>query len=179
MAIWQFTISFYPEDGLLEQIGHLPDVLPKKYLPPPFSLDDDLDKYVDPTTIFWKNISAMPFVTLLDNKLMRVEWLKDAKDIISWGSPDTNDITLTFNKNSIVETYGCRIDLRTIDDAFIDLVLEIAAANKLVVSNTKGNLIKPARFELGKLMSNSNAANFVANPEQFMADFISGKRKPE
>jgi hypothetical protein len=179
MAIWQFTIDLYPEAGLLKELRHIPDVLPKKYLRSSLSLDDDFGEYVDPTTIFWKDISAIPFVDQLDSKLSRIEWLADAMDIISWGNSDTNDVTLTFNKRGEVETLGCRIDMRTIEESFIELILEIASANKLMISNTNGNIIQPSRTALGNLMSNSNASNFVANPQRFIADFISRKRKPE
>ena len=177
MAIWQFKLDFYPTEGISNELGNIPEQLPAEYLLGHTDLEGE-----DPTTKFWSNYHRDSFddlITELSNKLPEVEWLKNAKEAFSWGHEDSNDLTLHFTENNLVDSFGCRIDMRTIDEDFIELIIELCTSNNFLIADRKGNLRAPNRHELGKFMANSNPANFVADPEKFLNDFDSGKRKPE
>ncbi len=177
MAIWQFKLDFYPSDGILDELGNIPEHLPNEFLFEQASSDDE-----DSRMRFWTNYNRDNFtelITELMNQLPEVEWLKNSTDTFSWGHEDTNDLTLSLTENNKVESFGCRIDMRTLDEEFIELVIELCNSNNFLMADRKGNLRTPNRLELGKLMANSNPANFVADPGNFLKDFELGKRKPE
>lgn len=180
MAIWQFHIDFIPASGAIRVLSGVPKMLPSRFKSRFLSFWQSLNSYEDPTKAFWTGHFAGHITEELDNRLPIVEWLKDAEGINSWGSPETNDVRLAFEPvTKEIKSFSCRIDLRDIDDDFIDLLLGIATQKELLIVGPKGNIIQPNRLELGKLMSNSKAANFVADSDKFIADFIEGKGKPE
>ncbi|MEP3387074.1 MAG: hypothetical protein ABJO02_02745 [Reichenbachiella sp.] len=182
MAIWQFNIEFFPINGLTAELGNIPVKIPDNYLPDFVDYHTHLDDYTDPRTNFWKNHYRDDFSGLIHEltyKLPEVEWLISSTDVFSWGHENTNDLTLSFKDDNQVESFGCRIDLREIDESFIDLILELCNRNKYLISDRQGNLRTANRLELGKLIANSNPANFVADPEKFLNDFENGKRKPK
>lgn len=176
MAIWQFILNFYPSERITNQLGNIPEQLPKHFLPEHSDLEEDL------TMKLWANYDRNYFDRLLvelSEKLPEVEWLKNSTNIFSWGCEDTNDLTICFSENNMVESFGCRIDMRTLDEDFIELVLELCNSKNFLIADRKGNLRTPNRHELRKLMANSNPANFVADPKKFLKDFEGGKRKPD
>jgi hypothetical protein len=183
MAIWQFSIDFFPIDGLTAELGNIPDRIPSEYLEALSDIETDQgDEYSDRRTEFWRNQHRDNFSELIHEltyKLPEVEWLKRATDVFSWGHEDTNDITLSFTETNQVESFGCRIDLREFDETFIKIILELCNRNKYHISDRKGNLRAARRLELGKLIANSNPANFVADPEKFIRDFDEGKLNRE
>jgi len=182
MAIWQFNIEFFPSEGIEAELGHLPNKLPSQFLPDAIDINTDLDEYEDPRIKFWMNQSRAEFtelITKLTSELQEVEWLKNSTDVFSWGNEDTNDLTLSFTEVDKIESFGCRIDLREIDEEFIDLILDLCTSRDYLLTDRKGNIRTPERLELGKLIANSNPANFVADPEQFLKNFEQGKQKPE
>lgn len=182
MAIYQFNIEFFPSDGVVAELGNIPDKLPNEYLPEFINTNSDFEEYDDPRIKFWRNQGKDEFNELiaeLTSKLPEIEWLKNSTDVFSWGHEDTNDLTLSFEEDNTVESFGCRIDLREFDESFIDLVLELCNSRTYLISDRKGNIRTPNRLELGKLIANSNPANFVADQEKFLRDFEHGKRRPE
>lgn len=182
MAIWQFCINFIPEDGVRRELKNIPKKLPKRYLRRQTFLSFNLDEIDEPLAVFWKGIKRSAFLTLierLNNELPEIDWLKDVEDILSWGDSDRNDLTLNLSKGDEVENFGCRIDLRNIDESFVNLIIDICINYNLLITDSKGRVISPNRLALGKLISNSNPAKFVADPKNFVEKFIAGKIKPE
>lgn len=181
MAIWQFYIDFFSAMMVTKKIGSIPDRLPAKYLTSSIKSNIDFDNYEDPTIEFWEGYHRKDLEELISEltyKLPEVEWLKNSKDVFSWGNPDTNDLTLSFAENDMVENFNCRIDLRDIDESFIVIMLELCKSKELLIADRKRNLKLPERIELAKLIANSNSANFVADPEKFIRDFDQGKLSP-
>lgn len=157
----------------MSELGTIPDKLPDTYLPASAHQDSSADHHGDPRAIFWMHKKRNDFNQLiaeLSFKLPEVNWLKDVADVFSWGNEDTNDLTLSFGDDKCVESFGCRIDLRELDEDFISLVLEICTSRNYLLSDRKGNIKIPSRHELGKLLAKSNAANFVADPKKFLRD---------
>lgn len=182
MAIWQFRVDFFPSEAIIKTLGHIPDRLPNQYLPNRIKPTVDNNNYSDAATEFWKGCDKSEFKELISEltyTLPEVEWLRNSTNVYSWGNSDANDLTLSFAENNTVESFNCRIDLHDLDEVFIEFILELCKSRQYVMADTNRNIRYPDRLKLSKLMANSHAANFVADPNKFIRDFDAGKQHPD
>lgn len=179
MVTQQFHIDFFPLKGIEIEVGYIPTKLPDQYLLHSDNTGLDLDSCNNPSSVFWKNYnrdSLKYLINKLSRELIESEWLHGKSEVFSWSNSDFNDITLSLNEDDLVENFHCRINLRDIDEVFIDYLLDLCRSNNYLLADKKGNLMTPDKKLRSKLINSSYAVNFVLDPEKFMNDFVQKKR---
>jgi hypothetical protein len=102
----------------------------------------------------------------LDGALPRA-W--GGEDHQTWGKTDTNDFHVSWVKDTrIVEEIRFRIDLRSVDRSFIDLVLGIAKRFDLHLKLIHVELRDPTFENVMRALDESDAKRFVQDPLKFI-----------
>ena len=187
MAVWQFQVYFIPRRSLMEKYGKLPSKLEmdddawSNYIQ-----DSDLEskpKFEDALTIpWWLNIKLDINEVFTDLKKFGdlQEWSANVEGLKSYGQPDSNDISACFDsQTNALEDLSCRIDVRKVEQEFIEQVISLALKYDCLLLDKKGNLYEPTNDNIFKAIRISNAKRFANDPGQFLDDLSLGKVKPE
>jgi hypothetical protein len=113
------------------------------------------------------------------DKLLKRDW--SGESVQCWGHPDTNDILVTWDKetNEIDDDIRVRVDLRELDIEFIQKVIKLTRDLGLKLKVIKTETFEPELSEIARILADSNADKFTADPKKFLDDFEKGLIKPE
>lgn len=174
MAIYQYHIELIPRQSIIRKSGKIPKSI---------VIDHDSSKDMDgAVTENWWDERQILFADIepyIDSFAKPVEWLKDSKDLKSYGDTATNDFTIGLKDFMYIEELDCRIDLRELNLNFINHVLEIAQKLDCLLFDKKGNLFEPTLPELIENIKQSNSFMFVTSPFDFLDKLSTGQIKPE
>lgn len=117
-------------------------------------------------------------ISLTLDKFLRRDW--SGESLQCWGHPDTNDILVTWDMDTkeINEDIRVRINLGKLDMDFIQHVLKITKDLGLKFK-VKTETFEPELSEIARILADSNADKYTADPKQFLDDFEKGIIKPE
>jgi hypothetical protein len=102
----------------------------------------------------------------LDHTFTR-DW--GGEDHQAWGKTDTNDIWIGWvNETRVVEEIRFRIDLRKVDEAFIEKVLAFARRFGLQFKLIHIEILEPTMANVKAALDRSEAKRFVQDPEKFI-----------
>ena len=127
---------------------------------------------------FNRTLNIKDISPILDKILTR-DW--KGESLQCWGHPDTNDILVTWDKetNEINDDIRVRINLGKLDIDFIQNVLKITKDLGLKLKLIKTETFEPELSEIARILSDSNADKFTSDPKKFLDDFEKGLIKPE
>lgn len=187
MAIWQFHIYFIPRQALFDKYGHVPKQLEmNKEGWRDYIQNDNLDNepdFEDALTVQWwlaLNLDINELLPALQQFGELQEWTAQTKGLRSFGSPETNDISVGFDQESNkVQELSCRLDLRQIAKSFIKKALSLATQFDCLLMDRQGRLYEPTVESLFDTILLSNANRFVEDPKQFLDDLSTGIMTPE
>ena len=155
MAIYQYNLLLAPKG---------PEVLSYE-----FSKDQEYEFWDHD---FWKASHEYSEVMLeLESYLPLIEWSKNTTDIRNLGDDDKNDVSISLINDTFIEHFHVRIDLREIDQEFIDFIIKIALKLDCYLIDRKGSSFSPTIEELKESISQSDAFKFVSGPKRFLGDF--------
>jgi hypothetical protein len=187
VATWQFTIYLIPRTSLLNKYGEIPLQLQIDYENwSNYIQNSDLDnepEFEDALTVHWWldiNLFTDKFLPLLKPFGDLEQWTEKAEGLRKFGDSDTNDVTICFDSNTNqIQDLSCRLDLRQLENLFIDNVLNLANHFDCKLMDKQGRLFEANRYALLKAIKLSNAYRFVNGPEQFLDDLSKGIINPE
>lgn len=166
MAIYQYHLTVIPRQTLLRHWNPIPDKVQYRDNP---KFNDDL------INILWWNDLNTDFDDLekrIRSFAKQVEWTRASEGIKTFGSNDTNDITISRTELGKVEGITFRVDLREINRIFIDNVLTISKDLDCLLLDSQGNLFEPTHEKLANNIKTSNAFKFVTNPTDFLSKLM-------
>jgi hypothetical protein len=196
MAIWQFSLTVIPRNGLIEKYGYLPDKLfidsEKRqhffdFKDSDIDSDDEIE-YNDALSENWwhlTDILPIEIIHQMDKIVKRADYGDDFW--INWKTYTfgdkleiDNDAGLLINENTgKIEELSFRADLREPELLFLSKMLTLGQLYNWVFMDKKGFIANPNHEEVGKLIENSNALRFLKNPRQFLEGLSAGEIKIE
>lgn len=160
MAIWQFSVSLVPIEGLLNHYGKLIEVVPEYGEMDPEN-PPDLDNPVDYPN-YWQNAQYLTDIAKRVSEILpQIEsWSSEA---LMFGEERGNKVEIWNN-----DVY-CRIDARSPDPNLLRLIADLAAEFKCVVVLKEGGRVVPGDVEsLNIAFLESKAVNFCLDPAGFI-----------
>ncbi|ASK32157.1 hypothetical protein CEY12_19550 [Chryseobacterium sp. T16E-39] len=181
MAIHQFKLNLIPEKGVLDILGMIPPKLDinfeeriEHYHLKKDNLLESSDFFEDALSIdWWDSIHVSPTeIIYYISKLFPTHVIKNSNSYY-WKYYIVNsidhDASLVLDKQSEkIEELYFRADLRESGLVFLNQFIEIAKKYNCLLLDVKGNLIRPERNEVYKLITLSDNYRFLVNPEDFL-----------
>lgn len=152
MAAWQYKLSLIPSSWVISK---------------GWKVDDLYSEEGYDTIGAWKeNQPNRELANIIDKYYSRGEsWSEE--DFTYWGTTKETDVHL-WNENSSISELAIRIDLSRPFGDEVTKVLELAKEAACYIFVPEQKLIIPAeRSKLEKSIKNSNAAQFVTNPDEW------------
>ena len=182
MAIYQYKIELIPRQSIVEKYGEIPTQLfidqegwQRHWEKADIEGEHDFE---DALTIPWWTERKIPFKELesfIGTFTKPVEWSKDFTDSKSYGNNDTNDFSIGLTTDGFIEDFGCRFDLRELDNNFIEHIFIIAKRLDCLIMDRKAKLFEPIFDKLIENIKESNSFKFVTDPTGFFDNLSSGK----
>ena|ERR1700722_7816081 len=154
MALWQFDIHLLPKSEVLSELGQLPQ---------------QMDRDVFDEHSWW--LHYQPIAQLLSRlSEVLVEGKSWSPDIKTWGTEDGNRVDVVFECERIVDVF-VRFDVRNLQRTFVTQITNIAQDLALVAFAPGMKVVEMEMGKLIPLITTSDAAHFVENPEKFFREW--------
>ena len=102
----------------------------------------------------------------IDGTLPR-DW--GGEDHQTWGKTDTNDLWIAWvNDTRVIEEIRFRIDLRNVDESFIERMLALARRFDLQLKLIHVELLEATMANVKATLDQSEAKRFVLDPKKFI-----------
>lgn len=153
MATWQYTIELIPCAKLVSLCGRVPQDLRE-------------DSY---ESVEWWSDHQPPsnYEALVASFIsMCPSWSTDVK---CWGAEDSNVIKAVLDDQRVIEVV-VRVDLRKLDDKFLQHVVDFAVHCRCVLLTEDMKLVEPDVNKLKLKLMDSNAARFVEDPAGYFEE---------
>ncbi len=167
MAIYQYNIELIPRQSIIEEFRLIPNEI--------IITDESI------INLWWRE-RKLPYYKIETNIYSfskQIEWSKNSNDLKQFGDNESNDISIELTKDSIIERFSCRFDLRELNRQYINNIFNLAIQLDCLIADIKGNLFEPTMSNLLDNIKLSNSLLFVTNPNEFFNQLTSGQIKPE
>lgn len=149
MAVWQFDLVAVPRCAVRDAFQDLPAQIPTE---------------VFATRDWWRDQLPPDDSELASLLAPSTSWTAAIK---AWGASDGNRIELYFDNEAFAEL-TIRIDLRDLNKAFMNGILQLATRHDYMFWTEDESLLKPTLDALIPEIAKSDAFSFVRDPHAFL-----------
>lgn len=166
MAIYQYYLEVIPKSGILKKHHEIPKKI---------DVDTSNGFFESNTELFWKELKtkAENIIPKMDLIINRANW-SDNKTSYSWKfyhENVDNDASIYLKEKSLtIHKFYFRSDLRESNLTFLKKMITLGIENEWIFMNRNGKLLNPVFEEIIMSIKNSDAYNFLDNPNKFLEE---------
>ena len=151
MAIWQYKIYLFPNDGLQNCLGKVPPALSDELFE-----ENEFWLGIDTSRIAWDE-----FEECLPKKKSWTE------SIVQYGNLEKSCVEVFHEESEVVEV-SIRLDLRNLDKKLVEFVVSFAKRHHMTLFDSEGGRKIGSIDELAESLKNSNAVSFLNGPRSYI-----------